>query len=105
MEEQPITPHAGPTIDAEGQLTYVGDDGRRYVVGLPPEVDEASVERVMTLLRSGSALFRQIEVLCHRWIAQVSGDDLDDHAALVLLLTTLETTLEESYPEPDSEAG
>lgn len=105
MEEQPITPHAGPTIDADGQLTYVGDDGRRYVVGLPPEVDEASVERVMTLLRSGSALFRQIEALCHSWIAQVSGDDLDDHAALVLLLTTLETTLEDSYPEPDDEAG
>jgi hypothetical protein len=105
MEEQPITPHAGPTIDAAGQLTYVGDDGRRYVVGLPPEVDEASIERVMTLLRSGSALFRQIEVLCHSWITQVSGDDLEDHAALVLLLTTLETTLEESYPEPDAEAG
>ena len=29
MEDKPITPHAGPTLDAEGQLTYIGDDGRR----------------------------------------------------------------------------
>lgn len=101
MEEQPITPHAAPTFDAEGHLTYVGDDGRRYVVGLPPEIDEACVERVMTMLRSGNPLFRQIEGLCHRWIAQVRSDDLHDHAALVLLLTTLETALEESYPEEE----
>jgi hypothetical protein len=37
MDDQPITPHAGPTVDAEGNLTYIGDDGRRYVVALPPE--------------------------------------------------------------------
>ncbi|KEF43377.1 MAG: hypothetical protein ER33_01130 [Cyanobium sp. CACIAM 14] len=98
MDEQPITPHAGPTVDADGNLTYVGDDGRRYVVGLPPEIDEDSVEKVMTLLRSGSALFQEIEVLCHRWIHEVSGTELDGRAALVLLLTTLETALEERYP-------
>jgi hypothetical protein len=101
MEEQPITPHAGPTLDADGNLTYVGDDGRRYVVGLPPEIDEDSVEKVMTLLRSGSGLFQQIEALCHRWIGEVSGSDLDARAALVLLLTTLETALEDHYPGND----
>jgi hypothetical protein len=101
MEDKPITPHAGPTLDAEGQLTYVGDDGRRYVVGLPSEIDEASVERVMTTLRGGSDLFQRIEELCHRWIGEVSGSELDARAALVLLLTTLETALEESYPEPE----
>ena len=52
-DEQPITPHAGPTLDSLGQLTYVGDDGRRYVVGLPPDADEDSLERVMDQLRSG----------------------------------------------------
>jgi hypothetical protein len=105
MEEQPVTPHAGPTFDEDGRLTYVGEDGRRYVVGLPPDLDEDSVERVMTLLRSGSELFRDIEALCHRWIERVRSRDLDGRAALVLLLTTLETALEENYPEPEEGAG
>jgi hypothetical protein len=103
MEDQPITPHAGPTVDAEGNLTYIGDDGRRYVVGLPQEVDEASVERVMGMLRSGHLLFQQIESLAHRWITEVSGAELDPRAALVLLLTTLETALQDAYPEPEQE--
>jgi hypothetical protein len=38
MDNQPITPHAGPTLDAEGNLTYIGEDGRRYVVAPPPEL-------------------------------------------------------------------
>lgn len=101
MEEQPITPHAGPTVDAEGNLTYVGDDGRRYVVGLPPDMDEDNVDRVMTLLRGGTGLFQQIEELSHRWIDAVSGPDLDARAAMVLLLTTLETALEDRYPGSD----
>jgi hypothetical protein len=101
MEEQPITPHAGPTRDAEGNLTYVGDDGRRYVVGLPPDIDEDNVEKVMTLLRGGTGLFQQIEALCHRWIHEVGGSELDERAALVLLLTTLETALEDRYHEND----
>lgn len=33
----PVTPHATPSIDAAGTLSYVGDDGRRYVVAAPPE--------------------------------------------------------------------
>ncbi|SBO42143.1 hypothetical protein [Cyanobium sp. NIES-981] len=102
-DDQPITPHAAPILDADGQLTYVGDDGRRYVVGLPPEADEESVERVMATLRRGGTLFQQIEHLCHRWIGQVSGADLEPRAALVLLLTTLETALEDHYPESASD--
>jgi hypothetical protein len=35
-ENTPITPHATPTIDALGRITYIGDDGRRYVVADPP---------------------------------------------------------------------
>lgn len=97
--EAPITPHAAPSLDAEGQLTYVGVDGRRYVVGLPPEIDPASLERVMCTLRRGGSLFHQIERLARHWIAQVSGPDLDARAALVLLVTTLETSLEELFPE------
>jgi hypothetical protein len=43
------------------------------------------------------SLFQQIEALCHRWIAAVSGSELEPHSALVLLLTTLETALEDEY--------
>jgi len=98
-DDQPITPHAAPSLNREGQLTYIGDDGRRYVVGLPPESDEATLDRVMTILCSGNGLIRQIESLCHQWIALVSSGDLDQRAALELLLTTLETALEDSCPE------
>ncbi|MFM7268638.1 MAG: hypothetical protein ACKOZT_08650 [Cyanobium sp.] len=97
-DEHPVTPHAGPTLDAEGQLTYVGDDGRRYVVGLPPEVDDARIDRLMEGLRSGSKVFQQIQELCHRWLSLVQSPDLDQRAALVLLLTTLETALETGDP-------
>lgn len=99
-DEHPVTPHAGPTLDAEGQLTYVGDDGRRYVVGLPPEVDDARIDRLMEGLRSGSKVFQQIEELCRHWLAMVQSPDLDQRAALLLLLTTLETALEDSDHQP-----
>ena len=99
MEEQPITPHASPVFDADGNLTYVGDDGRRYVVGPIPEADESSVDRVMELLRSGNTLFNQIEALSSQWLERVTGAELDRRAALVLLLTTLETALEDTDPD------
>jgi hypothetical protein len=108
--DEPITPHATPILDEQGRLTYVGDDGRRYVVGLSPELDEQSVERVMAALREGGELFQAIETLCWRWIQVVSRantSELDARAALVLLLTTLETALEDGLdngldndPEP-----
>lgn len=100
MEDQPITPHASPVFDADGNLTYVGDDGRRYVVGPIPEADESSVDRVMELLRSGNTLFNQIEALSSQWLERVTGAELDRRAALVLLLTTLETALEGEDQDP-----
>ena len=99
-EEQPITPHAGPTLDSEGRLTYVGDDGRRYLVGLPPETDGEGIEQVMGDLRKGHDLLQRIEALCQQWMETVQSRDLDRRAALVLLLTTLETSLDDT--EPDS---
>ena len=99
-EEQPITPHAGPTLDSKGQLTYVGDDGRRYVVGLPPDTDGEGIERVMGDLRDGHHLLLRIEALCQQWLDMVHSPDLDRRAALMLLLTTLETSLDDT--EPDS---
>ena len=94
-DEPPITPHAGPIFDADGHLTYVGDDGRRYVVAAMPDADEQQVDQVMERLRRGTALFRRLELLASAWLEQVSGTDLDRRAALALLLTTLETALEE----------
>ena len=93
--DDPVTPHATPILDDQGRLTYVGDDGRRYVIGLPPELDEQSVERLMPALRGGVGLFQQIEQLSRRWLQVVSGSELDGPAALALLLTTLETALED----------
>ena len=95
MADIPITPYAGPIVDSDGNLTYIGDDGRRYVVGPVPDGDEASVDRVMELLRSGNGLFNSIESLSRRWLETVSGTHLERRAALVLLLTTLETALED----------
>ncbi|MCH9713923.1 MAG: hypothetical protein K0U63_05160 [Cyanobacteria bacterium] len=97
--DQPITPHATPILDEEGRLTYVGDDGRRYVVELAHDLDEESVERVMAALRAGGGLFQEIEALCQRWIAAVSGGELEPRSALVLLLTTLETALEDEIDD------
>jgi hypothetical protein len=95
MEEQPITPHAGPAFDAEGNLTYVGDDGRRYIVAAMPDADAQQVDLLMERLRSGNALFSRLELMAREWLHQVSGADLDRRAALALLLTTLETALED----------
>ncbi len=111
-DDQPITPHAGPLRDPSGLLSYIGDDGRRYVVGSPADLqavaaareepplpDAASAERVMHDLRQANRLYRRIESLCRDWIAAVQSRDLERGAAMDLLLATLETTLE----EPDSE--
>jgi NaMN:DMB phosphoribosyltransferase len=93
MEEQPITPHAVPVFDAEGNLTYIGDDGRRYVVGPLPELDAAHVDQVMQRLLAGQALFADLEELAEQWLAQVCGPDLSRAAALSLLLSSLEMAL------------
>ena len=97
---RPITPHAAPIWDGEGHLAYIGDDGRRYVVSLPPEADADSVERVMDNLLQGDAVFQQIQELCENWIDQVTGLALGRQAALALLLSTLEVALDPNSGEP-----
>lgn len=101
MEDSPITPHAAPIVNDDGQLTYIGDDGRRYVVGLPAEVDQDSLERLLDDLRRGGGLIQQIEALCRRWMDEVAGGELDRRGALVLLLTTLEASLEPQQENPE----
>lgn len=111
-EDQPITPHAGPIRDPSGWLSYIGDDGRRYVVGpqadtqrsagegLEPQLPDAvNAERVIRDLRQANRLYRRIESLCRDWIAAVQSRDLQRGSALELLLATLETTLGEQEGE------
>jgi hypothetical protein len=93
VEEQPITPHAVPVFDAEGHLSYIGDDGRRYVVGPLPELDAAHVDQVMQRLLAGQELFADLEKLAERWLSHVCGPDLSRAAALSLLLSSLEMAL------------
>jgi hypothetical protein len=102
MEDQPITPHAVPVFDAEGNLTYIGDDGRRYVVGPLPALDEAQVDQVMQGLLAGQGMFSELENLASQWLDQVCGPDLSRGAALALLLSSLEMALDPG--EDDAEA-
>ena len=104
MDEQPITPHAVPRIDPDGNLTYIGADGRRYVVGPLPDADERSVDQVMERLRAGQLLFALIEDSCRQWLEQVCGPELSNPAALSLLLTTLETALSSGDDDDGSPA-
>ena len=100
MDDQPITPHAVPVFDTEGNLTYTGDYGRRYVVGPLPELDEAHVDQVMQRLLAGQGLFSDLESLANQWLEQVCGPDLSRAAALALLLSSLEMAL-----DPDNDDG
>ena len=94
MEEQPITPLTGPVLDADGRLTYVGVDGRRYVVVESLDLDPASSIELMEELRQSSPLFQQIELLSEDWLNRVCEAGLSRDEALSLLLATLETALE-----------
>ena len=102
MEDQPITPHAVPVFDAEGNLTYIGDDGRRYVVGPLPALDEAQVDQVMQGLLAGQGLFSELENLASQWLDQVCGPDLSRGAALALLLSSLEMALDPGEDDADA---
>ncbi|QEY31030.1 hypothetical protein EVJ50_00920 [Synechococcus sp. RSCCF101] len=99
MPDEPITPHAGPTLDPDGQLSYVGEDGRRYVILGREDLDAIGAERVMGTLRDASDLFHQIETLSRRWLDQVSRSPLRRSEALALLLASIETALEQSQDE------
>ena len=98
MEDQddPVTPLTGPTLDAEGHLTYVGEDGRRYVVVDGVELDAEGSAQVMEALQAAGPLFQEIEALCHGWLDLVADSPLLREEAMALLLATLETVLEAS---------
>jgi len=99
MPDEPITPHAGPTLDPDGQLSYLGEDGRRYVILGRDDLDEIAAERVMGTLREASDLFHRIEVRSKRWLSQVCRSPLRRSEALALLLARIETALERGHEE------
>lgn len=101
MKEEPITPSAGPTLDAQGRLTYIGEDGQRYVVLDALELDHQTSLRVADALRDAGLLLDQIESLAQRWMDQVSAEALSRKDALDLLLATLETDLEDEAASAD----
>ena len=104
MEEEPITPITGPILDLDGQLTYLGEDGQRYVVLDSLKLDQESSLRVADLLRGAEPLFVQIETLCHRWMDQVCRGVPDREEAVSLLLASLESVLDEE-PHPGGDAS
>ena len=101
MKEEPITPSAGPTLDAQGRLTYIGEDGQRYVVLDALELDHQISLRVADALRDAGLLLDQIENLEQRWMDQVSAEALSREDALDLLLATLENELEDESASAD----
>lgn len=94
-EQQPITPLTGPVFDGDGRLTYMGVDGRRYVVDEGAELDEKEAAQVIEVLQQAGVVFEQIEADCRRWLDIVQGSPMNNEEALALLLATLETLLEE----------
>ena len=93
-EQQPITPLTGPVFDAEGRLTYMGVDGRRYVVKDGGEFDPDDAAQVMEALKRGGPVLEAIERSCRTWLEGLRDSALNDKEALALLLATLETVLE-----------
>ena len=93
-EQQPITPLTGPVFDVEGRLTYMGVDGRRYVVVDAGDLDADDAAEVMEALKRGGPVFEAIEQSCRTWLQGLSASPLSDEEALALLLATLETVLD-----------
>ena len=104
MEEEPVTPITGPILDLDGQLTYLGEDGQRYVVLDNLRLDQEASQRVADLLQAAAPLIDQIETLCHRWMDQVCRGVSDREEAVSLLLASLESVLDEE-PHPGGDAS
>ncbi len=103
MATDPITPINGPKFDEEGRLTYLGEDGSRYVVVEGEGVNSDSSQIVIDSLRSAGSTFQEIETLCIGWLHTVTSSHLSREEAIYLLFATLETVLETSSQDPFSE--
>lgn len=100
-ELPPATPLTSPVLDDEGRLTYVGTDGRRYVV-LGPSEQEAQRQKALDLsLEPGHRVYEAIERQARIWLDQVCGAELERSEALAWLLQRLQSQLgHDDGPEP-----
>lgn len=66
MHDEPITPHAAPLLDGEGRLTYIGEDGRRYIVAAAPLGQAGAMARPAACLFDLDGLLLDTEPLHSR---------------------------------------
>lgn len=99
-ELPPATPLTSPVLDDEGRLTYVGTDGRRYVV-LGPSEQEVQRQNALELsLEPGHRVYEALERQTRIWLDQVCGAGLERSQALAWLLQRLQSRLgSEDGPE------
>ena len=104
-ELPPATPLTSPVLDADGRLTYVGTDGRRYVV-LGPDDQAAQRQQALALsLEPGHRVLEAMEGQARIWLDLVCGPDLERVEALAWLLQRLRSRLTggEGPEPPDAE--
>jgi len=89
----PATPLTSPVIDDQGRLTYVGTDGRRYVVLGPKDQEAYRQQTLQQCLDQGARELQEIERHSKTWLDLVCGPHLQRAEALALLLRTLEDSL------------
>lgn len=99
LETRPVLPQAGPSLGADGLLTYLDEHGVRHVVAQLPSSDEASGHQLMGRIQQNQALFDQIERLSQQWVEQMETPDFAAREAMEMLLITLETGLESLLQE------
>lgn len=99
MEPRPVLPQAGPSLGADGLLSYLDEQGVRHHVALLLPGEEASADRLMERMERHQALFDRIEQLSRLWIEQMSDADFDARESMEMLLTTLETSLDSLLPD------
>jgi hypothetical protein len=89
----PATPLTSPVIDEQGRLTYMGTDGRRYVVLGPKDQEAYRKRNVQQALDQGARELQAMERHAQQWLDLVCGPHLQRAEALALLLQTLEASL------------
>ncbi|MEY3734955.1 MAG: hypothetical protein RLZZ624_13 [Cyanobacteriota bacterium] len=100
-ELPPATPLTSPVLDHEGRLTYVGSDGRRYVVLGPSEQAAQRLNARNLSLEPGHRVYEAIERQARIWLDQVCGADLERSDALAWLFERLQSQLgDDDGPKP-----
>jgi hypothetical protein len=99
MATTPLSPGGRPRGDGVIHLRIVPKAGAPgpdpAAGGMASAMEEAGLERRMRRLAQGQQLLELIEDLSRQWLDRVCGAELTTAEALELLLTSLETNLEE----------